>query len=234
MCILRNNSSCCAHDGEQRNARRRGLAGAGEGAASLLPSALGGERGARCRGAPHRHGVHGDGRGDLRRKFLLLLLLIFVRSRRAEEGKGLESPSSRGNLPACFPPLLPFQPSLGGRSSRSQLSSAEPGLSIPWRVKYGKKKKGDKILKNKRSPGLLRGLLRAGRAASALSRCRPPAGERRPRLRCRCAPLVPGVSPSFPGSRRLSGPAGSPGRAMLGYAGLCWAVPGSSALPPSR
>lgn len=30
MCILRNNSSCCAHDGEQRNARRRGLAGAGE------------------------------------------------------------------------------------------------------------------------------------------------------------------------------------------------------------
>lgn len=104
MCILRNNSSCCAHDGEQRNARRRGLSGAGEGAASLLPSALGGERGARCRGAPHRHGVHGDGRGDLRRKFLLLLLLIFVRSRRAEEGKGLESPSSRGNLPAWFPP----------------------------------------------------------------------------------------------------------------------------------
>ncbi|XP_063199517.1 disabled homolog 1 isoform X6 [Chroicocephalus ridibundus] len=30
MCILRNNSSCCAHDGEQRNARRRGLAGAGQ------------------------------------------------------------------------------------------------------------------------------------------------------------------------------------------------------------
>lgn len=38
MCILRNNSSCCAHDGEQRNARRRGLAGAGERAGPCSPA----------------------------------------------------------------------------------------------------------------------------------------------------------------------------------------------------
>ncbi|XP_072788679.1 disabled homolog 1 isoform X4 [Taeniopygia guttata] len=30
MCILRSTSSCCAHHGEQRDARRRGLAGAGQ------------------------------------------------------------------------------------------------------------------------------------------------------------------------------------------------------------
>lgn len=50
MCILRNNSSSCAHDGEQRNARRRGLAGAGEGAGSILSLAAGAGGDVRPRG----------------------------------------------------------------------------------------------------------------------------------------------------------------------------------------
>lgn len=129
MCILRNNSSCCAHDGEQRNARRRRLAGAGEGAGSLLPSAAGwgtrsrGGRGGRCggggseRGGRLRLGVP-RGRGALlphargeplspqqaREGSCSPEEVFFARpSPRSLPspggGKGLKSPTSHGNLP---------------------------------------------------------------------------------------------------------------------------------------